>query len=112
MEDSDYLRYRGKCKILSEELIAKDNTLTLVRGYYYCPIWNSNEQHWWTIKSDGTIVDPTSRQFPSNGHGIYTPFNGICVCEQCGKEIIESEAYIDGHHVFCTSTCYARCIGF
>ncbi len=33
-ETSDYLKYRGKCKEMSEQLCATDPTLTLVRGYY------------------------------------------------------------------------------
>lgn len=49
-EQSDYLKFRGKCKELSEEACRKDSTLTLVRGHYFCPFWNTEEPHWWTIR--------------------------------------------------------------
>jgi hypothetical protein len=110
-EQSNYLKYRGKCKEMSEALVAEDPTLTLVRGHYFCPIWGSDEQHWWCVKPDGTIIDPTKLQFPSAGRGIYSPFDGTCSCEQCGKELKEEDAVIDGHHVFCSNLCYGRCVG-
>lgn len=34
---SDYAKYRGKCKEMSEEAVAQDPSLRLVRGYYHCP---------------------------------------------------------------------------
>ncbi|HNV67896.1 MAG TPA: hypothetical protein PKN60_12325, partial [Bacteroidales bacterium] len=68
-KDSDYLKFRGKCKEMSEAAVLEDPTLRLVRGHYWCPLWDRNEQHWWCVKPDGTIVDPTARQFPSRGLG-------------------------------------------
>ena len=35
---------RGKCKEYSEQLVTERPDLRLVRGHYWCPIWNSNEQ--------------------------------------------------------------------
>lgn len=61
---SDYLKYRGKCKKLAEAAVAEDPTLRLVRGYYTCPMWRTTEPHWWCERPDGTIVDPTKDQFP------------------------------------------------
>lgn len=49
---SDYLKFRGKCKELSEAACAEDPSLALVRGHYYCPIWNVTEPHWWTVRPD------------------------------------------------------------
>jgi hypothetical protein len=43
----DYIEFRGRCKELSEKAVAADPSLTLVRGYYFCPIWCIEEQHWW-----------------------------------------------------------------
>ena len=40
-EQSDYLKYRGKCKEMSEALVANNPALRLVRGHYWCPIWNT-----------------------------------------------------------------------
>lgn len=110
MADDNYNRYRGRCRELSEAAVAADPSLTLVRGWYVCPVWGK-EGHWWTVKPDGTIHDPSKLQYPSAGTGQYIPFNGMFECEQCGKEVSEDDALVDGHHVFCGSRCYARCIG-
>lgn len=109
--DSDYLTYRGKCKEMSEAAVLADPTLRLVRGHYYCPLWNRDEPHWWCVKPDGTIVDPTARQFPSKGLGIYTEFGGRIACSECGKEITEAEALLDSNYAFCSSRCYGRFVG-
>lgn len=110
-QQSNYLKYRGKCKEMSEAACAADPSLRLVRGHYYCPIWHSNEQHWWCEKPDGTIVDPTKLQFPSEGKGFYTEFDGIIQCAECGKEVKEEDARIDGNYAFCSSACNARFVG-
>jgi hypothetical protein len=113
MEESetDYLKYRGKCKEFSEQACLLDPTLTLVRGHYYCPFWNTEEPHWWTKTQDGKIYDPTARQFPSNGNGIYTEFNGMVSCSQCGKEMKEEEASYDSNYVFCSTRCHMWFVG-
>ncbi len=63
---SDYLEFRGKCKELAEEAIRADPSLRLVRGFYHCPMWGK-QAHWWAVKSDGTVVDPSVKQFPTAG---------------------------------------------
>lgn len=108
---SDYLEFRGKCKELSEAAVLADPTLRLVRGHYHCPLWNKDEPHWWCVKPDGTIVDPTARQFPSKGLGIYTEFNGRIACSECGKEVTEDEALLESNYAFCSSRCYGRFVG-
>ena len=37
-----YTKFRGKCKQMSEEAVAADPTLRLVRGHYFCPFWARN----------------------------------------------------------------------
>ena len=108
---TDYEKYRGKCKELSEELCTKDETLTLVKGWYHCPIWGPQE-HWWCKKPDGTIVDPTAKQFPSKGIGEYEEYNGVLICEYCGTQVQEKDAYSVEHHVYCSYKCYGKDIGF
>ena len=73
---SGYQAFRGKCKEYAEAACASDPSLRLVRGHYFCPIWNRDEPHWWTQRPDGTIYDPTKEQFPSAGLGVYTEFDG------------------------------------
>lgn len=107
---TDYEKYRGKCKELSEEAIKQDPTLRLVRGYYYCPIWGQQD-HWWCERADGSIYDPTKNQFPSKGIGHYEEFNGLVYCEQCGKEMKEEEAQFAGRYPVCSLRCYAHLVG-
>jgi len=107
---TDYEKYRGKCKEMSEALVATDPTLTLVRGHYYCPIWGL-QPHWWAKRQDGTIVDPTKDQFPSRGIGEYVEFNGMIDCANCGKEICEEDADIDGNYAFCSYRCHGQFVG-
>ena len=109
--DEGYRKFRGRCKELSEEACKADPLLTLVRGHYFCPIWNTEEPHWWTVRQDGTIYDPTKEQFPSKGMGFYTPFNGTVSCAECGKALPEEEADIDGNYAFCSNRCHCRFVG-
>ena len=109
--ETDYEKYRGKCKQMSEELCAKDVPLTLTKGWYHCPIWGAQE-HWWCKKPDGTVVDPTANQFPSKGIGEYEEYVGILSCECCGIDVKEDDAYLVEHHVYCSYKCYGTDIGF
>ena len=110
--NSNYLKYRGKCKELSESLVARDQTLRIVRGHYFCPIWNRDEPHWWCERDDGTIVDPTRLQFPSAGCGIYKEFDGTVECAECGKTMLESEvSRTEGNYCFCSTRCAMRFVG-
>lgn len=107
---SDYQKYRGKCKELSEAAAAADRNLRLVRGWYYCPIWGKQE-HWWNERADGTILDLTKDQFPSKGIGEYVEFNGYYQCEECGKAVSEEDAVICGNYVVCSNRCAMRLVG-
>jgi len=108
--NDDYLKYRGKCKELSEAAIKEDSTLKLVRGHYDCPFWGKQD-HWWTVRPDGTIYDPSKNQFPSRGIGEYIPFDGICYCAECGKEVEEQNASIEGRYAFCSYYCHGKFVG-
>ena len=110
-QQSDYLKYRGKCKSLSEQWVAEHPEYRLVRGYYFCPIWNNEDAHWWTVAQDGTIYDPSKDQFPSKGMGIYTEFDGTVECAQCGKTIQEEDARFDSRYAFCSGDCNMRFVG-
>ena len=109
--ESDYAKYRGKCKEMAEAACAADPTLTLVRGHYYCPMWNSEQAHWWTMRPDGTVHDPSCLQFPSGGLGTYAPFTGTLTCSECGAETREEDARCEGNYVFCSYGCYGKFVG-
>lgn len=112
-EESDYVKYRGKCREFCDELIKSDPTLILVRGYFHC-VFDGKQPHWWCKKPDGTIVDPTIRQFTSKGiAGEYEEFDGNVECSECGKIIPEEEAQFDGngHYAYCSDKCHMRHVG-
>jgi hypothetical protein len=109
---TDYEKYRGKCKEMSEALCATDSTLRLVRGYYHCPIWGP-QPHWWVVNASGEILDPSAAQFPTKGLGAdYEEFDGMISCEYCGRSVLEEDAYMVEHHAYCSNSCYAGDIGF
>jgi hypothetical protein len=103
-QETNYMKYRGKCKEMSEAECKLDPTLRLVRGHYHCLIWGE-QQHWWAVKPDGTIVDPTVLQFPSKGFGEYIEFDGNIKCELCGAKTSEDDAIFHGHHAYCSDKC-------
>jgi len=70
----NYRKFRGKSKELAEAAISREPTLRLVRGYYYCHTYGK-QPHWWCEKRDGTVVDLSARQYPSNGNGVYEPLD-------------------------------------
>jgi hypothetical protein len=116
-EGLDYYKmYRGKCLEMSQALVSADKDLTLVRGHYLDDFWGP-QPHWWCKRiSTGEIVDPTVRQFPTGRSGIsqedrYEMFDGWIECEECGKRVQEENAYLDEHHVFCSSHCFGVHVG-
>lgn len=108
---TDYMKYRGKCKEYCEELINNNPNYRLVRGHYFCPIWNTEEPHWWCEDEEGNIIDPTKKQFDSKGIGIYTEFNGYVNCEYCGKEVAEEDIHMMGNYPCCSYECCGRLVG-
>lgn len=113
LNHEDYAKYRGKCKETCELLVVENPDYRLVRGYYMCPVWGKQD-HWWCVDKEGEIIDPTVKQFPTNGIGAdYIEFDGLYSCEQCGKAFQENDpdAYFTGHFAFCTGRCFARMVG-
>jgi hypothetical protein len=110
---TNYQKYRGKCQNLCDKLLKEDPTLTLVRGHYICPQWGP-QAHWWCIDTEGNIVDPSVKQFPTEGVGAtYVEYDGMVECSECKKKLKEEDALIEGNgnHAFCNSTCYGRYVG-
>lgn len=107
---SDYLEFRGRCRELAEAAVRADPTLTLTRGHYWCPLWGKQE-HWWAVRPDGSIHDPSKAQFPSKGLGDYLPFDGFVECAECGKKLLEDEARYDSRYAFCSTLCHGRFVG-
>lgn len=106
-----YRLYRGRCHELSTAAVAADPTLTLVRGHYFCPIWGTEEPHWWTTRPDGSVYDPSALQFPSRGAGFYRPFDGYVECAECGTRVLEEVSILTGSYGFCSDACAWRFVG-
>jgi len=104
---SDYLKYRGKCEEEAKKLASIDQSLLVIKGWYICPIWGK-QAHWWCKDSAGRIIDPTAKQFPSNGIGEYVEYDGTIECEFCHAITTEGDCCIDGHHVYCSYECYGK----
>lgn len=102
---------RGKCRELSEAAAEQDPSLRVVRGYYHCWEWGK-QAHWWCVREDGSIVDPTKNQFPSLGNAEYEEFDGWFECSECGKSIREEDGNVVGNYIFCSGRCYGRFVGF
>ena len=112
VDESNYQKYRGKCKEFCEELVKKCPDLRMVRGHYWDPIWNRDEPHWWCVDKDGVINDPTRFQFPSGGVAeYYTEFDGNVDCAECSKTMKEDDASFYGNYAFCSSKCTMRFVG-
>jgi len=110
MDNNEYLKYRGKCKEISEAYIKKHPHCKLVKGWYNCPFWGPQEHYW--IKDDKeNIIDLTKNQFPSKGIGEYKEYDGYMPCEYCGKETKEENIYFVEHHTYCSSDCYVKDVG-
>jgi hypothetical protein len=78
----------GKCAEATLEMCATFPELTRRRGHYLCIVWGERE-HWWCEAPDGTIVDPTRRQFPSQSGHAYRPWDEsqpepTGMCPNCG----------------------------
>jgi len=105
---TNYTKYRGKCKQLCQQAVSDDPTLTIVRGYYHCAIFG-RQGHWWCVTPDGAIHDPSKLQFPDQ-NGEYEEFDGFFDCYQCGKKITEEKVQIYGNYVFCSGNCIYACV--
>lgn len=94
-----------------DDAIRDDPTLMAVRGHYHCPMWGE-QSHWWCERPDGSIYDPSARQFPFGGRiGEYVKFDGIIPCANCGKEMLEEKAMTYGNYGFCSAECAMRFVG-
>lgn len=107
---SNYAKYRGKCKEMAEALHIADPSLRLVRGWYYDHAWGK-QAHWWCVDTSGRIQDPTKDQFPSAGRGMYEEFDGWFECAQCGKPVHEEQMVQCGNYPCCSDVCAMRLVG-
>jgi len=84
-----YEKAYGNCEKVCRKMQRQFPELQLIRGHYYCIVWGERT-HWWLQTECGDIIDPTAIQFPTNGSGVYEPWDetqeeptGKCI--QCGE---------------------------
>ena len=79
LEERLVFAVRGRCATASAAMVAVFPELRRVRGHY------NGVPHWWCVAPDGTIVDPTARQFVPGG--TYVEYHGpdpLGKCMNCG----------------------------
>lgn len=105
-----YRKFRGQCLPLSLAVVREHPDWRLVRGFVECP-FNGREQHWWTERPDGSIFDPSIRQYNAPGLLSYEEYEGVLSCFGCGVDVNEKDAVSDGSHRYCTESCLRYTIG-
>jgi hypothetical protein len=90
IEEHDSRNGAGLCHCMSEEMQKAFPELLLVRGYVlFC-------HHWWCETPDGTVVDPTYKQF--HREATYRAYDEsqpepVGQCFECGTLLYEEGPY-------------------
>ena len=100
---------RGDCAEATIAMSEAFPELRRVRGHYYCVLLGERP-HWWLVAPDGSVVDPTSVQFPSNGIGQYVEWDEsqpepTGKCPNCG-------GYCYDWRTVCSDTCGIEYVAF
>lgn len=95
---------RNQCSRWTSELVAQFPELTRTRGHVVYPDGRRIE-HWWTVATDGSIVDPTVAQFKPGF--TYEPLPAdalepIGKCLWCGSYVWPPRITRDA----CSDECY------
>jgi len=98
----DYEAAYGKCREVTEAMVQEFPDLERVRGHYYDAHIGERE-HWWCVTKSGQVVDPTAKQFPDAGNGVYVPWNegdpeptGKCL--ECGEYCYDNKQFCCDNH--------------
>ena len=112
MTITNYMKYRGKCVEETEKLAKKNPNLKIVKGFYYEPWWDREEEHQWCVDENGKIIDPTSMQYPSGGIAeFYREFDGTLKCSECSKQCEAKSMKHEGRYYFCSGECFGKFVG-
>lgn len=110
LKPTDYIKYRGRCKEYCDRAVRLFPQLKLVRGHYYDSMWGE-QPHWWCARPDGSVFDPTAKQFESKGNGEYVEFDGKVSCSECGHQGQEDDFDYESNYAFCSGACHLRFVG-
>jgi hypothetical protein len=103
--------YWRKCESVTLRMKEAFPELIRVRGHYH-DIWFGPIPHWWLKTEDGTIIDPTCRQFSevqswdmSGHHSLYAEVDDENLptgkCPNCGE-------YSYNRMFCCSENCYSE----
>jgi hypothetical protein len=95
----------GKCYEATTAMVSAFPELRRVRGQVITVLWGERD-HWWCVAPNGSVVDPTKRQFPAVLR--YMPWDESKgeppqrrKCPDCGDEH-------HGEDDFCDDSCRRR----
>jgi len=99
----------GECKKTCELMIKAFPELRMVRGHYDDWDWGKRG-HWWLKTVENKIVDPTSKQFPTNGIAEYIEWEEgkeepTGMCPNCGGECYGGDSC-------CSETCFKSYVAY
>lgn len=86
----------GRCEELARAACDQDPTLSLERGWFYDRLTGRQYEHWWTVRADGTIFDPSVGQFAAAALATdadYHPYRGVFNCYGCGTPVHEDSPH-------------------
>lgn len=94
----------GQCKDYSQAMLRAFPELRLVRGFFHC-VWGAR-QHFWLVAPDGSVVDPTRRQFP--GMGEYEELQDHELADRCPTGVcMDCGGQVFRFNRFCSPQCEA-----
>ena len=96
-------------RLLSKQILR----FNLVRAGTTTVLYGASRRTGGASAADGTVVDPSVKQFPTKGAGAdYEEFDGNVECEYCGDIVVLDVAYRYEQHAYCSDACFRHDIGF
>ncbi len=98
----------GLCYKAAHDMAEAFPSLAVVSGHALCLYPWGKRGHWWCVEPNGTIVDPTAKQFPAIGrYEPYTEGDDIRLgkCMSCGDEIWGSDPEAVYSTILCSKDC-------
>jgi hypothetical protein len=106
----------GACSVATNKMVKAFPELVKVAG------WCNGHEHYWCVAPDGTVVDPTARQFtdvlgsyryPELHYRAWEPGDKVRVgrCMNCGDDIYKEVQSLDGtRYCVCSDECHQQLV--
>lgn len=109
----------GHCYERCMEMKKEFPELIHCKGWYYEAIWNEDREHHWLKTESGEIIDPTAKQFPTNGAltAEYREYKAgdkvrIGCCAYCGEDIMGFPEEGNNPPTVCSETCHKAYVNY